>query len=168
MSAAQKKSPKGGFSLLEVILSLAILAGAIAVLGEAARTGIRNAMTTRQLTQAQLLCESKLAEITAGIIEPSPVSGARFDRSYTGSGTTGTAGIIGDDQDEWQYSINIDQLNEEGLVAVRVTVEQTLPANKRPVKIEITRWIPDPDVELSEGSTSEESSEGSDSGGTSE
>jgi general secretion pathway protein I len=63
----------GGFSLLEVILALAILTGAVAVLGEIVRLGIRNAQVARDTTQAQLLCESKLAEITAGIIPSDPV-----------------------------------------------------------------------------------------------
>jgi len=45
-----------GFSLLEVILSLAILGGAIAVLGEAARLALRNAEFTRDMARAQLLC----------------------------------------------------------------------------------------------------------------
>ena len=58
---------RAGFSLLEVILAMAILAGAIAVLGEAGRLALRNAGYARDMAQAQLLCESKMAEIVTGI-----------------------------------------------------------------------------------------------------
>ena len=68
-----------GFSILEVILALAILGGSIAVLGELASRGLHNAQVAADLAHAQLLCESKLAEITAGITFPDPVQNARFD-----------------------------------------------------------------------------------------
>ena len=54
---------RNAFSLLEVILALSILAGAVAVLGELLRTGVRNAQTARDLTRAQMLCEEIEAEV---------------------------------------------------------------------------------------------------------
>jgi prepilin-type N-terminal cleavage/methylation domain-containing protein len=155
-----------GFSLVEVILSLAILTGAIAVLGEAARLAIRNARIARDITQAQLLCESKLAEITAGILEPDPVDGVPFERDHAEAGLSGTAG---DDEIAWLYSIDVEQVDDEGLMAVRVTVAQDLPEEKAPVRFELVRWILDPDVEIFESSTGEGvGSEASGSGGTAE
>ena len=62
------KSPSRAFSLLEVILALAILAGAVAVFSELSRGALENAGTARDLARAELLCESKLAEIAAGLI----------------------------------------------------------------------------------------------------
>ena len=50
-----------------MILALTILAGAMAVLGEVSRLALRNADGARDLARAQLLAESKLAEIQAGI-----------------------------------------------------------------------------------------------------
>ena len=44
-----------GFSLLEVILSLAILAGSLAALGEVMRQGDRNASLSSDETQAQIV-----------------------------------------------------------------------------------------------------------------
>lgn len=116
-----------GFSLLEVVLALAILTGAIAVLGELARSGMHSARLARDLTQAQLLCESKLAEITAGIevLEPARSVPFEFDP-------------------EWLYSLEIQPLDQEGLLAVTVTVEQDLPSLSRPVRFSLLAWVPDP------------------------
>jgi hypothetical protein len=117
---------------LEVILALAVLAGALAMLGEAVRLGMSNAQTSRDLIQAQLLCESKLAEIAAGLTLPDPVQGARFDC------------VVGDGQIGWLYSISQETVGEEGVLAVCVTVTQDLPLEKRPVQFSLYRWIPDP------------------------
>ncbi len=129
---------RDGFSLLEVILALAILTGAIAVLGELARLGLHNARHARDISIAQLLCQSKLAEITAQITAPDPISKAPFD-------------LVSDpDEPAWVYSIELAPLDEVGLVAVRVTVEQDSPEAKRPVQVALVRWIVDPGIEMSD------------------
>ena len=132
------------FSLLEVILALAILTGAIAVLGEVARLGMRNAKIAREATRAQLLCESKLAEISARIIVPDPVQDVPFETSGVEQGTVDEAA------EGWLYSIDIGDVDADGLIAVCVSVTQDIPPEKRPVRFQLTRWILDPDVELAE------------------
>ncbi len=124
-----------GFSLLEVILAIAILAGAIAVLGEVARLGMRNASRARDLAQAQLLCESKLAEILAGIEPAESVEGVSFETGLS---------------PEWLYSIETAVVDPAGLLEVRVTVEQDLPPEKQPVRCALVRWMVDPAVIVSE------------------
>ena len=144
---------RGGFSLLEVILALAILTGAIAVLGELARLGLDNARLARDVSLAQLLCESKLTEITAGIITPDPISKAPFDT------------VIDSTEPAWVYSIDLAPVDEQGLVAVRVTVGQDLPAERRPAEVSLVRWIIDPGVEMSDLAETEQASAESSSGG---
>ncbi len=144
-----KRSPshpnrREAFSLLEVILALAILTGAIAVLGEVARLGMRNAQIARESTRAQLLCESKLAEISARIIVPDPVQDVPFETSGAEQGTVDEAA------EGWLYSIDVGDVDADGLIAVCVSVTQDIPPKKRPVRFQLTRWILDPDVELAE------------------
>jgi len=122
-----------GFSLLEVILALAILVGAIAVIGELIATWTRAAGAARVLTQAQLLCDSKLNEITAGILIPDPVQGAPIETDM-----------------EWLYSIDLFPSDQNGIVAVKVTVYQDLPVERRPVTFSLVRWLQDPGIELPE------------------
>ncbi|MCS7237651.1 MAG: prepilin-type N-terminal cleavage/methylation domain-containing protein [Thermoguttaceae bacterium] len=125
----RSQSIRGAFSLLEVILALAILGGALAVLGEVARMAMRNAARTRDLAQAQLLCEAKLAEILAGVEPPEPITGAPMETGQV---------------PDWLYSIDVAALDVEGLIEVRVTVEQDLPPEKRPVRYTLVRWMVDP------------------------
>ena len=128
---------RDGFSLLEVILALAILTGAIAVLGELARLGLRNAQIARDTAQAQLLCESKLAELTAGLLPVEPVSGAQFEE------------VVGDGTVAWVYSIDVQPAQSEGsriegMSAVEVTVVQKIDKIKGPIHFSLIRWMPDP------------------------
>jgi general secretion pathway protein I len=118
-----------GFSLLEVILALAILGGAIATLGEAARLALINAEFTRDMAHAQLLCESKLAEITAGITMAEPVQRAILENA------------AGQGEPAWLYSIKTELLDDDGLRSVRVTVTRDLPVEKHPVSFSLVRWI---------------------------
>jgi general secretion pathway protein I len=137
---AQKRHK--GFSILEVILALAILAGAMTVLGELARMGMRNARMTQDLTRAQLLCESKMAEFTSGITYPQAVTGAVFD-------------TIDQQSDiQWVYSVMTEQIDQYGLIALTVTVSQSLPPEKHPATFTLVRWIPDPNIAATATSTS--------------
>ena len=126
-----------GFSLLEVILALAILAGAVAVLGEVARHGLDTARIARDLTSAQLLCESLSAEITSGLVQPDSVERAKVDA------------VSDPSQMGWVYSVEVESTDIEGLLAVRVTVMQDLPEERHPVRCSLVRWMQDPNATLS-------------------
>ena len=145
------------FTLMEVILSLAILTGAIAVLGELARIGLDNADYTHKLTTAQLLCETKMAEITSEITLPDPVSGVSFESEMTGE----TASMIDPDEPTWLYSIESDLIDENGLLQITVTVYQDLPEEKRPVTCSLVRWMVDSSLTGTEDDYFGDSSSGS-------
>ena len=139
---------KNAFSILEVILALTILTGAMAVLGELGRLGFRNAKSAQDLTKAQMLCESKMAEYTSGITAPQTVSATPFDAidQDTSNSTT------------WVYSVDMQQIDQNGLDALCVTVTQNLPATQHPASYSITRWIVDPTVTQAAASTSTQGS----------
>lgn len=122
-----RHSQPAGFSLLEVVLALTILAGAIAVLGELVRLGTVNAGSARDLTQAQLLCESKMAEVASGLLLPEVVQAVPCEYDP-----------------EWLYSIDIQPTEMPGLVSLRVTVTQDLLPNQRPAEFSLVRLIQDP------------------------
>jgi hypothetical protein len=120
-----------------VILALAILAGAMAVLGEVSRLALRHATAARDLARAQVLAESKLAEIKAGISTPDAAEDTPFDTTTESLDPT---------EPRWLYSLERpeQQPDETGLIAVRVTVTRDLPAGRHPVKYSLVGWLPDP------------------------
>lgn len=142
------------FSLLEVILALAILAGAVAVLSEVASSGLRQARITQDLTRAQFLCESKLAEISAGLVPAESHAEAHFEAEEAA------------DASEWLYTIRVTSAGETDLLAVAVTVRHERTDRRLPVEFSLVRWMVDPEAETpaSSSSSSDSSSNSSSSG----
>ena len=130
-----KTSAPPGFSLLEVILALAILTGALVLLGEFARLGAANAGMAQNVSQAQLLCESKLAEIVSGVTQPTADSDVLQADN--------------DDSPQWNYTVDVEPVENQSvqnLLAVTVTVTQDLPQENHPASCMLTRWISDPNA----------------------
>ena len=143
-------SLRSAFSLLEVILALSILAGAVAVLGELLRAGMRNAQTARDLTRAQMLCEGIEEQVVAGAIAPSSVSSVPCD-----------------DDPRWLYSIDCNS-DQSGLLMLDITVTKDLPEAQHPVQFTLWRWMIDPSVAPeSNGTEATQSGTSSSSGSTS-
>jgi general secretion pathway protein I len=149
-----------GFSLLEVLLALAILAGAIAALGEVMRLGDQNAALARDESEAEMLATSVISELLSGSRQVQAVSSATFDMTA---------------EPAWTYSITVDNTDYSELVSVRVSVSQQLAAELHPAHCELVRWMPNPDYvppntssqSSTSSSTSSSSSGGSNSSGSS-
>jgi general secretion pathway protein I len=132
---ARGTAKPAAFTLLEVILALSILAGAMAVLGQICRVALRNAKDARDLSRASQLAQSKMAEITSGITPAESVDDAKFDAANEAFDPA---------EPGWRYSIKTDACDETGLIKVGVTVTRDLPDAQHPVKFSLTTWLPDP------------------------
>jgi prepilin-type N-terminal cleavage/methylation domain-containing protein len=130
LAVAGTATLRRGFSLMEVILTLAILAGAMTVLGQLISLGNRNAIAARDLSYAQILCASKMDEIRSGLAEPTAVSNATSETDPT-----------------WVYSIEANQTDTQGILALRVTFTQGTSATQPPISFSLTGWVPDPGAE---------------------
>ena len=139
-----------GMTLLEVILAIAILGGSLAVLGELVRIGTRSARAARLSTTAQLLAESLLTELSLSTTTPTSTNDMIDD--YAGSA--------------WQYTTQVEQADQQGLLAIVVTVQETKELAEQPVSFTLVRWIIDPqlitDMEEAAAAASEASSAGRD------
>jgi type II secretion system protein I len=124
-----------GFSLLEIILALAILAGALAALGEVMRLADQNAALARDETQAEVLANSVMAELLCGARPMSAVNNAAFDIAA---------------EPPWTYSVAIDATKYQELVSVRVNVAQQLPPELQPAQCTLVRWLLNPDFVTAE------------------
>jgi type II secretion system protein I len=128
-----------GLSLLEVMLALAILGLSLATIGELMRLGSRSAELARDMTTAQILCETKVSEIVTGMLPaistaPTPIVDA-------GSGN------------DWLYSVETQQIGVDGLLAVRVMVQQNPELVARPATFVLVRWMIDPNQQPLTGTT---------------
>ncbi|HEX6960445.1 MAG TPA: type II secretion system protein [Lacipirellula sp.] len=115
------------FTLIEVILALVILGGALAIFGEVMQIANSNAVDARAETQAQLLASSIMDEIMAGVEDESPVSRQPLDV---------------EDATRWIYSVETGTSDIEGIYPLVVTVEQDLEPQFNPVKFRLVRWMP--------------------------
>ena len=146
------------------MLAIAILGGSLAVLGEMIRIGGQNALAARDLTTAQLICESKMNEIVAGAL---PLQDAA-NQAVENFGQP----------DSWTYSVQLQQIDQEGLIGLLVTVQKS-DNPVRPTTYTLVRWMIDPEAEANAeaagedaststtGSTSSTGSSSSTGGGTS-
>jgi type II secretion system protein I len=131
---------KRGFSLLEIILSLAILAGSLAALGEVMRQSDRNASLCSDETRAQIIAASIMDELIAGSRPGTAVNRTVYDPA---------------DDPPWLYSIAVENTSHAGLVGVRISVEQEIEAQLQPAKYELVRWLMNPDLAAQSGSQSD-------------
>jgi general secretion pathway protein I len=130
--AAAKRggSPASGFTLLEIILALAILAGALTALGEVMRLADQSASLTEGESQAQILAASVMDELLSGARQLDTVSQAT---------------LVSDADPPWLYSIDTEPTNLDAIISVRVTIEQQLNPRLQPARFDLTRYMPNPD-----------------------
>ena len=135
---------QAGMTLLEVILALALLGGAVVVVGEMARSSFQNARLARDMVQAELLAESILAKVRLGIIEMEPAFEVPVGLMSTNPSdvVTDTHAVSpGSTSDVlWLYSLDVVDIDDY-LVEIAVTVRRNLPDVRRPVVCRLVRWL---------------------------
>ena len=106
------RSPRPGFTLFEVILALAIAGSAMAVIAQVVWSGMENARITQDLVQAELLAQSLMAELLAGIRPLESSDNGSFEQEADGV----------DEPERWSYSVVVTPLESDALSSVVVTV----------------------------------------------
>lgn len=117
-----------GITLLEVILAIAILGGALAVIGELIRLGTRAAIQAHETSIAHILADTRMAEVASGAAELTNVSATACQESA-----------------DWQYSVQIQPAQQVGLMMVTVTVQQDPGQFPFPLSYRLYRMMPDPE-----------------------
>jgi type II secretion system protein I len=140
-----------GFTLLEIILALAILAGSLAALGEVMRLADQNATMTRDESQAQILAATVMDEFVAGARQLMAIDRGQFEFVS---------------EPPWVYSVAIEPTAFDELIAVRVLVEQDLDPRLQPARFQLVRWLPNPDYIPTNTTSSSSSSSSTGSAGT--
>ena len=135
-SAAFGSRRRGAFSLLELLLALAIFGSAMAVLSQTIGVAADAAVEARDLSAASLLAQSKLTELLiAGI---APVATPEVPVPPVDS-TSDTAMTL---------RVDVGPGPTAGLIAVSVTAGAASPSGTPIGSVTLTRWMIDPALDL--------------------
>ena len=126
----KKQTTRSGLTLLEVMIALAILGTSLAAIGELIRIGADAADRATELTTAQFLCDSKLAEIKSGVYPADSIGPVPFE--------------IFETEEPWEYMVLVDSVDDQGLLLVEVTVSQIRDDGRPPAMVTLTTWMIDP------------------------
>ena len=126
VSRTSQRRARAGITLLEIVLSLALLAIATSLLAQLVSLGTRAATAARDQSKAQLLCASIMAEIVSGSLPAQATS-------WTPSPTDAS----------WLYQVSTGTTPSETVIAVQVSVQRAaeLP---RSSSFSLSRWMIDP------------------------
>jgi len=84
-------SQRTAFSLFEILLALALLAGAMAAISQLMEIGLQASLRNQLRTEGMFLCERKLAELLVGEDLPTTTSETPFEDAAGWSWSTTTA-----------------------------------------------------------------------------
>ncbi len=150
-----------GLTLVEVMISLAIFAGSMAVIGNLAYRSRNNAIESKNSVQAELLAESILAKVQLGIIEMQPAvdEPVAENRSVLGDTIADTNAVTDSGEPLWVYTLEVTDIDEYGLVEIAVTVRQSTELSRQQATCRLVRWLAlepeEEELEESETNTSE-------------
>jgi len=128
----KRRRSRHGLTLIETILALTIFGLSMVAIGQLLRIGVFSAERARDITTAQILAESKMNEIATGLLAAGPVNNVPFEF-----------------EPEWQYTIEMQQNDLQGLIAVRVTVQRNVEYPDPASTYILNRWMVDPGIDLS-------------------
>jgi general secretion pathway protein I len=117
-----------GFSLLEVLVALAIFLFALVGIGRLITWGGDQALEVKFKSQATKLCQAKLSEVIAGAVALSSQSDVPLDEDPS-----------------WTWSLDAEQGNFPGLWNVTVRVNRTRPGGAR-LEASLSRMVLDPSL----------------------
>ncbi|QDT37946.1 hypothetical protein [Stratiformator vulcanicus] len=118
---------RNGLTLYEVVLALAIFIAALAAISQILNVGARSASVSRLRSEAIVRCDSKIAEVVAGVVPMQSVSSIPFEDDLEG---------------RWTWSLELLAGPHPGLQEAVVTVEYGGGERDFDVDCELRRWIP--------------------------
>jgi Tfp pilus assembly protein PilV len=154
------RARRSAFSLLEVVLALAILTFALVACLQLVYLGIRHAREARDRTRAQEICESILGLITSGVLDVNGVAGGQqsvpdvFASAGIGYGTADGDLDLQAQESDWLCSITTQSSEVQDVLKVTVTVTED-SASDSPTEFTLVRWLLNPVYVQSLGQTSD-------------
>ena len=129
LAAGSRRSVRPAITLLEVVVALAIFLLAMTVFSQML---IRNGEVTRDIQRQNMatrLCQSKLAEVVAGVVPLSSQGDAPFD-----------------EEPDYTWSLDAENGSVTGLWNVTVTVTRQQTGGGNPIQATLTEMVLDPTI----------------------
>lgn len=143
MATHSRNNRRNAFSLIEVILALAILATSLVMLSQLLGLGIRNARESQGLTEAHMIAETVMESVALGLIPPDPVTDMNI------SMTTDLNTFAVEQDTPWVYSIDWEPAPVDGLIMVMVQVRPSGATTAwQNDSFQLVRWMRDPALTL--------------------
>ncbi len=130
-SPSRRGTRRRGFTLLEIVLSIAILFGALTAIFQVLSVGNQAAVQGQFRTAAVLYAETKLNEAIAGVV---PLQ------------STGKTPLEDDDAWSWSMTVGSGSLNDLLMVTVTVTRDGESAASRH--QYSVSRLVRDPQIFL--------------------
>lgn len=124
---------RSGFTLLEIIISVAIFLGGLAAIMQGLAIGQRSELSARLQSEAVLRCEAKMGEILCGAAEATSSQGNRFDDDEIGN---------------WEWSAESVESGTAGLLQITVLVEHKPGSEEPNAAFTLIRYMRDPQLFL--------------------
>src|SRR5207244_12914614 len=116
-----------GFSLLEVIVALAIFLLGLVGIGQLITLGGDRALEVQQQSEAIQLCQSKMAEVIAGVVPLGSQGETPFD-----------------EDSDWKWSIDAEQQGDAAnLWTVKISVSRSGPTGNK-LEATLSQMVYDP------------------------
>ena len=128
-----------GLSLLEVVLALSVLGVSAAIMAQAMQLAVRNALRAQNLAHAELVAESVMSQVVAGILPAQATTWAPYYSTST----------LATPDSSWVYMITIVPAEIQGMMGIQIGVrDSSQPSvDQRPDYV-VTQWIIDPSLGL--------------------
>lgn len=129
----QPDSLREGFTLLEVVIAVAVLLGAITALFQLINLGHRSSLQGQFRSDAVLIAELKMNEAVGGVTELISTTEEEIE-----------------EYPDWLWSMSVEDTSQEGLLQVTVIVRRDAEPNQPNAAHEysMTRYLRDPQLFL--------------------
>jgi general secretion pathway protein I len=128
MTLRRDPTRRGGLTLLEVLIALGIFLMSLVAISTLVTTSADQALEVQQRSRAAQLCQSKLAEVIAGVV---PLSG-QGDTPF-------------DEDPAWSWALDAEQGDIAGLWKVTIHVSRQQPNGSR-IECSLDRLLLDPSL----------------------
>ena len=134
LSDMENMQQNGGFTLLEILLTIVILLVGLTVVFHTTRSALQQMATARELTEAQNACQAVLNELLARSTPIQPAEGKTVEHLP-----------------HWKIRVDIYPASQPNLYVLHLSAQQFSPAGSLVgVRYQLLRWVPAERVKLPE------------------